>query len=188
VGLLRSHSLPDAERLRELTAIHSDLQFLAYKAANYAPTEPNLIHAGLGAVPYCHASSPIRRYADLVNQRNLKAILHGSPLPPTSETVAQQLNGIQKRMRAYERSLFFLEQVAVTPSGQVEGFVVISTEEKTKVYVPSWKIMIRVDPGTYTLGQRLQVDYYADLSKPRWDQRMVFRVSNTSSVDAEHAE
>jgi hypothetical protein len=36
--------------------------------------------------------------------------------------------------------------------------------------------MIRVDPGTYTLGQRLQVDYYADLSKPRWDQRMVFRV------------
>ena len=188
VGLLRSHSLPDAERLRELTAIHSDLQFLAYKAANYAPTGTNLIHAGLGAVPYCHASSPIRRYADLVNQRNLKAILHGSPLPPTSETVAQQLNGIQKRMRAYERSLFFLEQVAVTPSGQVEGFVVISTEEKTKVYVPSWKIMIRVDPGTYTLGQRLQVDYYADLSKPRWDQRMVFRVANTSSVDAVHAE
>jgi exoribonuclease R len=187
VGLLRAHDLPNAERLQQFTAIHPDLQFLAYTAANYAPTGPNLIHAGLGAVPYCHASSPIRRYADLVNQRNLKAILHGSPLAPTADSISNHLNGIQKRMRAYERSLFFLEQVAVTPSGQVEGFVVISTEEKTKVYVPSWKIMIRVGPGSYTIGERLQVDYYADLSKPHWDQRMVFRV-NTSCATAVHAE
>ena len=183
MGLLRAHSLPDAERLRELTAIHPDLQFLAYTAANYAPTAPNLIHAGLGAVPYCHASSPIRRYADLLNQRQLKAILHGEQLSPISESIAKHLNGIQKRMRNYERSLFFLEQVAVTSSGEVEGFVVASTEEKTKVYIPSWKVMIRVNPGSYDLGQKLHVDYYADLSKPHWDQRIVFRV-NTSSANA----
>jgi exoribonuclease R len=183
VGLLRAHNNPDAERLKHFTAIHPDLQYLAYTAAKYAPTGPDLIHAGLGSVPYCHASSPIRRYADLVNQRNLKAILKGSPLAPTPLLTAEHLNGIQKRMRAYERSLFFLEQVAQTPTGTVEGLVLSSTEEKTKVYVPLWKLVIRVDPGSYTVAQRISVDYFADLNKPHWDQRIVFRVTTNSNGD-----
>jgi exoribonuclease R len=183
VGLLRAHNNPDAERLKHFTAIHPDLQYLAYTAAKYVPTGPDLIHAGLGSVPYCHASSPIRRYADLVNQRNLKALLKGTPLAPTSVLTAEHLNGIQKRMRAYERSLFFLEQVAQTPTGTVEGLVLSSTEEKTKVYVPLWKLVIRVDPGSYTVAQRISVDYFADLNKPHWDQRIVFRVTTNSNGD-----
>jgi exoribonuclease R len=188
VGLLRAHNNPDAERLKHFTAIHPDLQFLAYTAAIYAPTGPNLIHAGLGSVPYCHASSPIRRYADLLNQRNLKAILKGTPLAPTPSFLAEQLNGIQKRMRAYERSLFFLEQVAETPSGTVEGLVLSFTEEKTKVYIPAWKIVIRLDPGSYTVGQTLTVDYFADLNKPHWDQRIVFRSTTKEDANEEHDE
>ena len=183
VGLLRAHSLPDAERLQHFTAIHPDLQYLAYTAAKYVPTGPDLIHAGLGSVPYCHASSPIRRYADLINQRNLKAILKGNSLPPSSLTLAEHLNGIQKKMRAYERSMFFLEQIAQTPTGTVEGLVLSFSEEKTKVYIPSWKIVIRVDPGAYTVAQKLSVDYFADLNKPHWDQRMVFRVTTKANED-----
>jgi exoribonuclease R len=188
VGLLRAHTLPDGERLTHFTAIHPDLQYLAYTAANYVPTAPNLIHAGLGSVPYCHASSPIRRYADLLNQRHLKAILRKKPLQPTPFTVAEHLNGIQKKMRAYERSLFFLEQIAQAPSGVVEGLVLSVTEEKTKVYVPSWKIVIRVDPGAYTVAQKLSVEYFADLNKPHWDQRIVFRVTTKASGDEAHDE
>lgn len=188
VGLLRAHDNPDAERLKQFTAIHPDLQYLAYTAAKYAPTGPGLIHAGLGSVPYCHASSPIRRYADLVNQRNLKAILKGTPLKPTPPTTADHLNGIQKRMRAYERALFFLEQVAQTHTGTVEGLVLSSTEEKTKVYVPSWKIVIRVSPGPYTVAQKVSVDYFADLNKPHWDQRIVFRATTKANASATHDE
>jgi exoribonuclease R len=174
-GLLRTHKPADAERLKQFTAIHPDLQVLAYESAKYEPTGPNLIHAGLGSVPYCHASSPIRRYADLVNQRYLKAILHKETIVPVSQDLAEHLNTIQKRMKAYERSLFFLEQVARQPSGFVEALVVSSTEEKMKAYVPLWKQTLRLDPGSYTIGQKIQVDYYADLQKPHWDQRMVFR-------------
>ncbi len=174
VGLLRTHSPANATKLKEFVAIHPDLQVLAYESAKYEPSQPDLIHAGLGSVPYCHASSPIRRYADLVNQRALKALLNKEPLEPSSEELATHLNAIQKRMKAYERSLFFLEQVARQPSGSVEAFVVSSTEEKTKVYVPSWKLMIRVEAGSYAIGQQLQIQYYADLQKPYWDQRMVF--------------
>jgi exoribonuclease-2 len=188
VGLLRTHKPADAEALVRFTAIHPDLQSLAYTAAKYEPTGPDQIHAGLGSVPYCHASSPIRRYADLVNQRNLKAILKGSPLPPTPLETAEHLNAIQKRMRAYERCLFFVDQVSATPSGIVEGLVVQCTEAKTKVYVPSWKLTIRVDPGSYSSGQPLKIHYYADLQKPHWNERMVFRVSTSSDADAVPAE
>jgi exoribonuclease R len=179
VGLLRAHEAPDAERLTQFTAIHPDLQYMAYTAAKYVPTADHVIHAGLGSVPYCHASSPIRRYADLVNQRNLKAILKGIPLEPTSPSIAEHLNGIQKQMRAHERSLFFLEHVAQTPSGTVEGFVMSCTEDKTKVYIPSWKHVIRVDAGAYSIGQSMGLEYYVDLSKPHWDQRILFRVMST---------
>ena len=188
VGLLRVHSLPDAERLKEFTAIHPDLQYMAYTAATYAPAASGLIHAGLGSVPYCHASSPIRRYADLVNQRHLKAILKGTPLVPTPSSVAEHLNAIQKKMRSYERSLFFLEQVSLVPTGTVEGLVLSSTEEKTSLYIPTWKHVIRVDPGAYALGHHVSVEYYADLQKPHWDKRMVFRVTTDAIEDAVHSE
>ena len=180
-GLLRTHNPGDAERLREFTTIHPDLKALAYEAAKYEPAGPGKRHATLGDVPYCHTSSPIRRYADLVNQRVLKAILRGLPIPSVDEHLANHLNVIQKRMRKYERSLFFLEQIGQATSGSVEGYVVFTSPEKTNVYIPSWKHMIRVDPGHYTTGQLLTIGYYANLQKPHWDERMVF----TTVVDVD---
>lgn len=181
VGLLRTHKPADAQKLQLFTTLHPDLKALAYEAAKYEVTGPDKIHASLGSVAYCHASSPIRRYADLVNQRSLKAVLKNYPPPPTDPTVAELLNQYQKQSKKYERSLFFLEQIAEAPSGNVEGLVFSSTEEKTKVYIPSWKHMIRVDPGSFTVGQAISVQYYADLQKPYWDQRMVFRVNSDAS-------
>ena len=181
VGLLRTHSPADAEVVAQFTAFHPDLKALAYEAANYEPTGVGKVHASLGSVPYCHATSPIRRYADLLNQRCLKALLKNHPPAPTESSVAESLNAIQKRMRAYERSLFFLEQIAEAPSGQIQGLVFSSTEQKTNVYIPAWKHMIRIEPGAYTIGQPLTLDYYADLQKPHWDSRMVFRIVSTSS-------
>lgn len=182
VGLLRTHKAANASKLEELLTIHPDLKALAYEAAKYQPTGPGLIHATLGSVPYCHASSPIRRYADLVNQRCLKAILRNQTLDPISPQVVDQLNIIQKRMKAYERALFFLEEIAVAPSGSVEGLVFSSTEEKTKVYIPSWKHMITIDPGSYTTGQVIKLLYYANLQKPYWEQRMVFNTKEYEDV------
>lgn len=177
VGLLRTHKPANLDLLQQWTSIHPDLQALAYEAAKYEPAGENQIHAGLGGVPYCHASSPIRRYADLVNQRYLKAILHGSTIEPVQQSVADHLNTIQKRMRSYQRSLFFLEQLMEKNTGSVEGLVISSTEEKTKVYIPQWKHSIRIEPGQYTLGQKINIDYYVDLQKPHWDSRVVFRAT-----------
>jgi exoribonuclease R len=185
-GLLRTHKPADADKLKTFTTIHPDLQALAYEAAKYEPTAPGLIHAGLGEVPYAHASSPIRRYADLVNQRALKAILKGQAVPSVSQDMVTHLNTIQKKMRAYERSLFFLEQIGSQTSGTVEGYVVFVEADKTKVFIPSWKLMIRVEPGQYSTGQTLTIEYYANLQKPHWDERIVFNIKKKINEDAKH--
>jgi exoribonuclease-2 len=48
-------------------------------------------HSGLGLSAYTQASSPIRRYADLVTQRQFTAILSGAPVPHVREELLQIL-------------------------------------------------------------------------------------------------
>lgn len=48
-----------------------------------------LRHGGLGLDSYCHFTSPLRRFADLVNHLNLHASLTGRELPYSTEAVNQ---------------------------------------------------------------------------------------------------
>ncbi|MCP9490690.1 MAG: RNB domain-containing ribonuclease [Solirubrobacteraceae bacterium MAG38_C4-C5] len=52
----------------------------ALKQAHYAPQ--SLGHAGLGLTRYCHFTSPIRRYPDLVCHRALLSAVGGGEAPP----------------------------------------------------------------------------------------------------------
>ena len=71
-------AIADEEALRQTLAGH-------YDRARYSPAAKP--HVGLGLDVYAHTTSPIRRYADLVNQRLLKAVLHKEPGPYTPETL-----------------------------------------------------------------------------------------------------
>ena len=65
------------------------------------------LHSGLGLNAYTQASSPIRRYADLVTQRQFTAMLSGAPIPyareellqilATAETAEQEIRSIEDR-------------------------------------------------------------------------------------------
>jgi len=70
---------------------------LVLEKAFYAPTISG--HYGLNLPAYVHFTSPIRRYADLVNNRQLSAALLGEELPYTAEelnAVAERLNKLEK--------------------------------------------------------------------------------------------
>ncbi len=73
-----------AEILREASG--SDLDFLVSRLAlrtmmqaSYSPKLDG--HFGLGSTCYCHFTSPIRRYADLVVHRSLKNVFAGKEVP-----------------------------------------------------------------------------------------------------------
>ena len=62
-------------------------------------------HSGLGLSAYTQASSPIRRYADLVTQRQFTAILSGRPAPHVREELLQILvaaEAAEQEIRAIE--------------------------------------------------------------------------------------
>lgn len=63
------------------------------------------LHSGLGLTAYTQASSPIRRYADLVTQRQFTALLRAEPIPYGREDLLQILAGAEaaeQEIRAIE--------------------------------------------------------------------------------------
>lgn len=176
-GLLRTHSKPDEEKLLTYERIHPDLRIFAFESAQYELTGEGKVHATLGNKPYTHLTSPLRRYADLVNQRVLKAVLRGVPTDPLPSSLPLKLNDVQKSLKKHDRDLFFLQQILQAPTGSLHGVVVESTGAKTKVYVSQWKRIVSVKPDLPpSPGSQVSLDYYADLRKVSWKERIVFRL------------
>jgi len=176
-GILRRHSAPKAAALAEWTAIDPSLSFLAYEAATFClATEEDTRHFGLSEVDsYAYASSPIRRYCDLVNQR----ILKGASAAVQQETV-DALNRRQKQAKAFSRDLFFMGQLASEAKIQ-SGLVVSNSEKACKVYVPAWKrcVKIRCLEGIQAhppLGSRITLEWLCNYEKPNWKEKIIFRM------------
>jgi ribonuclease R len=84
----------------------SGLVLRSLKQARYDPA--NLGHAGLGLTHYCHFTSPIRRYPDLVCHRALlSAVGGGEEAPPTT-----RLPGAGDWCSARERDAMSIERAA----------------------------------------------------------------------------
>jgi exoribonuclease R len=167
-GILRAHSGPKAERLATLTATLGPevAARFAASAATYVPVGGGT-HHGMGGQPYCHATSPIRRYADLVNQR----ILKGTLLKVPDWQLFYTLNIRAKAAKEHERAIAFMEALKA-PVKEVDVIVI----DERNAYVPTWNRMIRLK-GAVPGPQKVR--YFYDASKARWKERMIFEIINT---------
>jgi ribonuclease R len=79
----------------------------SFEKAQYAPT--NMGHYALASNRYCHFTSPIRRYADLLVHRAIQHHLEGSAAPKTQEMdlaeIGKHISFTEQRAEDAEREL-----------------------------------------------------------------------------------
>ena len=96
----------EAERRGHGASAYSSLILRSLKPARYL--EKNLGHAGLGSEAYCHFTSPIRRYPDLLVHRALLSAVGGGEEAPSTGDVAEAALHASER----EREAMILERDA----------------------------------------------------------------------------
>jgi exoribonuclease R len=185
VGILRSHSPPDIERLAKYSAWDSGLAQLAMESATYcsADKDGQLAHFGIGADVYCHASSPLRRYADLMNQRILKQLIRGKREGLMVTVPIQDLNARSKAVKQYEKNLLFVRELLSHTDGPriVSGRIldIAPDRQKCSVWIDLWKKKISIhahDLGGFEEGEIVQVECAMNLLGRHWKDRLVIRL------------
>jgi exoribonuclease R len=159
------------------------LQHLANEAALYEPVaDRKQWHAGLGLSAYAHASSPLRRYADLVNQRILVALIINQEfiMHNITDTTATHLNARTKAAKRWTRDLTFLAHVS---PGMVHEIAVLWISEK-QVWVPAWKMILKLRhevPEPPAPGKEDRIQIFCDPTRRNWKRRILTAAISATS-------
>ena len=169
-GIWRGHAEPDQQKLTKFQTFGAGIDFLAQKSAEY--TNHPCKHWGIGDKLYCHASSPIRRWADVVNQSILKS------REPLAIDV-KLLNNICSNEKRYERDMFFLYVLKHTDINELLNCISIDTNDiRTRVWVPVWRRIVTLYNVKIKEGETLKLQYFLDTNKLTWKKRVVFRAED----------
>ena len=120
------------------------------------------LHSGLGLSAYTQVSSPIRRYSDLVTQRQFTALLEGKAIPHAREELLHVLaaaEGAELEIRSLEErstSYWLLKFLAHEKMGTVLNAMVL--DRKGTVEIEDYYLRGKLpDPGTAEPGSVVQV-------------------------------
>lgn len=179
-GVLRIQPPATAEKVAAWSSVAATAH-LGKEAATYAPITDTTGHAGLGLTHYTHATSPLRRYADLVNQRALKALLSVSAATtsssnPTPAPLIAALNERSKANKRWTRDLTFLTHV--TP-GRVHTIDIVWVNAAQKrVWVPAWGRLLRLrhdvtESSATETGSTDRIQIFCDPTRRNWKRRIL---------------
>jgi exoribonuclease-2 len=136
------------------------------------------LHSGLGLTAYTQVSSPIRRYADLVTQRQFTAMLSGTQVPHGNEELLQILvdaEAAEQEIRAIEdrsTNYWLLEYLARYKRGESLAAVVL--DAKGNIELEDYYLRSKLPSGN-KLEPRQTVNVRIDtIDPPKADVR--FRI------------
>ena len=148
-GILRTHAAPDLKRVEKYIAMDASFANLASSAASYTliGTQPTYEHWGIGTAAYCHATSPIRRYADLANQRILKQLIRGNRQGLCVSVPVSDLNLRAKVSKGYERDRILLQVLLGSGlrefSAQILDLIEEGDQLKMVLWINDWQQRIK---------------------------------------------
>lgn len=177
-GILRAQ--PEGKLTNtEVLKAYPELKYLYMEQAKY-DLDPAKTHWSLGNIPYCHATSPIRRYADIINQRAIKAHIRGKTpeMPPTRELI-YHLNQREKWIKQTTRAMLFVEALYKTKQTTLEAIIVENNGTKLRLYVPTWKKMVTyrtVEPVNEGLAGTHLVEFFFDATQKSWQDKLILRL------------
>jgi exoribonuclease II len=178
IGILRTQAPPDAAKAMMWKAAAAAsgeplLAILGYSAGVYAKEGA---HWALGEDVYCHATSPLRRYADLVNQRCLVNILNGKMPSSPSNKLIELLNTRSRIAKRLDRSLLSIPLDTIIMG---DGIIIDVYELKVGVYYLPWKTRITVrllEPYKGSIGDRCHLKGFCDNTVIDLKRRMVWKI------------
>jgi exoribonuclease-2 len=153
---------PEPDEIRQPNGMPEMYAYRRLFKPSRASLEPSR-HFGLGLDLYARATSPLRRYADLVVHQQLRAVA-GGRLAASAEEILQRTAGLETAgaviRKAERRSNLHWKLVYLSrnPGWQGEAVVVALEERKAVVILPSlaMETRIRLSPDM-TPGQLLKL-------------------------------
>ncbi len=198
MGILRKHSIPNLERLEKYTKYIPEFKKLAYSSAEYCLAEENETHHfGLESDNYAHASSPIRRYADLINQRVLKILIRNSQERYIVPLAMYDMNYRAKLNKNFSRDMDFLTAISLDEV-IFKGIIIdrIQLDDqfmKIKIYIPHWKrtistkykyvnnntVLSRDEKREIDVSEfrEIEVRYAFNVNSRNWKERVIINIS-----------
>ncbi len=138
-------------------------RMLLFRAEN--KTEPTF-HHGLGLDAYAMTSSPLRRYTDLINQRQLTAYLTGEVPPYSVEDLNAILAALDRPvsqsslLEQNRRRFWLLRQLEEQRGIETMALVVAIYGQRIQITLPEWMLETNLSAGSnpdLQPGQWLQV-------------------------------
>lgn len=178
-GILRIHDSTnniDYVQIAQDTGC-ADIQFLGNSSGQYisATHIGSTYHSGLNCLAYTHATSPLRRYADLVNQRWLKYILFDCEKPLNLINI-QYMNHRMYLIKRTERLIMFSRLIQRKNITEVFGYVIRIKDGKIWVYIPSFKRTMKGIGTIEKIGSSVTCRIFCDIKQSNIESRFITQI------------
>ena len=144
--ILRSHKQsPSSFSDKSSPKLTEFINRLNQNAAKYlvnSEDEADITHEGLGYTYYTHATSPIRRYIDILNQTNLLRYITCQPLLNTTQEQLDRVNLFNKNLRKFYNNY---KKLKIVFDNQIENkdfeaYVIQIKRNSVKLFIPELDI------------------------------------------------